>query len=114
MILIWRGWGILIAPILILAFIIPVVLFDRFRFLREFQMQLYILGLGASDTALWLMIGGAIAAVLIFALGYFLQRRYGEENTRQRRDGLFFMTVRVWGLLALLTMAAGFALALVS
>jgi|GEM_PF-6955393 len=114
MVLIWRGWGILIAPILVLAFFIPVVLFDRFHFLRAFQAQLYIIGLGASDTALWLMIGGAIAALLIFALGIFLKRRYGEENARLRRDGLFFLTVHHWGLLALVTMAAGFALALIS
>jgi hypothetical protein len=90
MFLIWRGWGILVAAIVPLSFLLALLLVEKFPF-ETAQATGYLLGYNS----LILFFGGVISAALIFALISAVKSKYGEA-AEARGDALFFVPLQIW------------------
>jgi hypothetical protein len=101
MILIWRGWGILVAPIVLVSFFAALLLVEKYPG-EIYRLTGYLL----SHESLVPIFGGAFSAALNFALIYALKAKYGEA-AQARGDALFFIPVRIWAYLSVAVAVLG-------
>lgn len=101
MMLIWRGWGILVAPIVLVSFFAAILLVEKYPY-ELAELSGYLLGY----TSLLMVLGGALSAALAFALIFALKAKYGDA-AQARGDALFFVPVRIWAYLSVAIVVVG-------